>query len=180
MTLLGAATPVGLVAGAVAWFLAGGTTVRASALETVHVRLDRLRAQPQEYRQDRNASAAPLLMAPLFALTTGPGAVREPSIRIDGISVTKRRSAVLVSIDEKPPEWVQFGETRDGVTIQNVVGSSVTVETPLGSKTIGLGDQSAASAPVGGVIAPVAQAPQDRPPPGFRSPPEPASAPATR
>jgi hypothetical protein len=88
----------------------------------------------------------------------------------------------LVSIDAKPAEWLQAGESRDGVTLQTVAGSSVTVETALGSKTLNLGDQSAASSPLAsaatpGSLAAASPGPRDQVPQGFRSPPEPASAP---
>jgi hypothetical protein len=179
--LIGVATPLGLATGLVAWLLAGGLSVRANTLENIHVQLAGLRAPATVTARAGESGASALLGTPLFALTTGPGAVREPAIRVDGISMTKRRLAALVSIDARPAEWLLAGESRDGVTLQSVSASSVTIETPLGSKTLNLGDQSAASSPVTAPPGPMAAAgPHDQIPNGFRSPPEPASAPPPR
>jgi len=179
LTLIGCAIPIGLATALAAWVMADGLSVRASDLEATHARLVRLKAPTTFAARGSDAGAAVLLGAPLFALTTGPGAVREPSIRVDGISMTRRRLAALVSIDARPAEWLSVGETREGVTLQSVAVSSITFETPLGVKTLNLGEQSAASAPAPGAPGPtgaVAPLIQDQIPPGFRSPPEPASA----
>ena len=172
IALLGGAAPLGLLTGLVAWVLAGGLSVKANALDTVESGLSALKPPAALASQAGRGEAAALLGSPLFALTTGPGAVREPSIRVDGVSLSRRRTAALVSIDGKPSEWLEIGESRDGVTLQEVSSSSVTFETAVGTKALNLGDQSAASAP-----APIAAAGGDQPPPGFRAPPEPASAP---
>lgn len=183
LELIGLTAPLGLATGLVAWLIAGGLSVRANALDDVHGRLARLKAPAPAVARGSEASAASLLGAPLFALTTGPGAVREPSIRVDGVSVSRRRMAALVSIDAGPAEWLIIGESRAGVTLQAVSGSGITVETLLGTRTLNLGDQSAASAPAPGAASTVTQAAavvQDQVPPGFRGPPEPASAPRSR
>lgn len=174
LKLIGIATPIGLATGLAAWLLADGLSVRASALEATHAQLARMRVPAAVLTSSSDGGAAALLSSPLFALTTGPGAVREPAIRVDGISMTRRRLAALVSIDARPAEWLTVGETREGVTLQAVSVSSITLETALGVKTLNLGDQSAASAPGPSATAAVVQ---DQVPPGFRSPPEPASAP---
>lgn len=178
--LIGLAIPLGLVTGLSAWLLADGVSARASALEATHARLTALRA-PAAGRPSGSGGLG-LIGAPLFALTTGPGAVREPAIRLDGVSITRRRTAALVSIDARPSEWLEVGETRDGVSLQSLTSSSATFETALGVKSLGLGQQSAASAPLPGASGaqPVTAVVQDQPPPGFRSPPEPASAPPPR
>lgn len=184
LELIGIAAPLGLATGLAAWLLAGGLTVRANTLDEIHARLAQLRPPAAAPARGGVASAAPLLGAPLFALTTGPGAVREPSIRVDGVALTRRRLAALLSIDSKPAEWLVVGESRDGITLQSVSATGVTVETLLGPKSLNLGDQSAASAPAPGSAAPApvasAAGVQDQVPPGFRSPPEPASAPRAR
>lgn len=178
LDLICIAAPLGLVTGLAAWLVAGGMSARADAVEDTHARLSALKAPLSASLRGTDASAAPLLGSPLFALTTGPGAVREPSIRVDGVSVSRRRSAALLSIDAKPAEWLSVGESREGVTLQSVSASSITIETLLGPKTLSLGDQSAASAPsTAGATGGASVAAQDQPPPGFRPPPEPASAP---
>jgi hypothetical protein len=181
LELIGLAAPLGLATGLAAWLLAGGLSVRANTLDDIQARLARLRPPAAAPSRAGEASAAPLLSAPLFALTTGPGAVREPSIRLDGVALTRRRLAALLSIDSRPAEWLVVGETREGVTLQAVSASEATVETLLGPKSLNLGDQSAASAPAPSSPGPSASAVvQDQVPPGFRSPPEPASAPGPR
>lgn len=180
LTLIGAAIPVGLITALFAWLLADGLSVRAATLDTTHQRLLRLKAPVPTSLAGADAGATALLGSPLFALTTGPGAVREPSIRLDGVSVTRRRLAALVSVDGKTAEWLTVGETREGVSLQSISASNATFETALGVKTLNLGEQSAASAPAPGAAASVAAVVQDQVPPGFRSPPEPASAPQPR
>lgn len=107
---------------------------------------------------------------PLFPVLSGPNAAREVTVRVDGLARSPTRTAALLSIDGGASGWFQLGESRDGVTLQEVGSSSVVVDTPRGPKTLRLGEGSpspAAAAPGPGA---------DVPPPGFRAP-EPASAP---
>jgi hypothetical protein len=177
--LIGAAVPLGLATGLAAWLLAGGLSVRANTLEAGHAKLVGLRPPASVTPRSPDIGPSALLGTPLFALTTGPGAVREPSIRVDGITLTSRRRAALIAIDAKPAAWLSVGESAEGVTLHSVTASAVSVETALGVKTVALGEQSAASSPPPGAPPPAAQAAVSGPdtvPPGFRSPPEPASA----
>ena len=179
MSLLGWALPIGLATGLGAWLLAGGASARFDTLDGVQARLMSLKA-PIVRRGGGEASSADLLTTPIFALTTGPGAVREPSIRLDGISLSRRRAAALVSIDGKPATWLSAGETADGVTLQEVGASAATFETALGAKMLNLGEQSAASAPdphaPTAAPVPTQSGATDVPLLGVRGPPEPASA----
>jgi hypothetical protein len=183
VALLGGAVPLGLLTGLMAWLMAGGLSTNGDVLEEVQTSLGQLRPPAAANRVRAYSGAADLLASPLFALTTGPGAVREPSIRVDGVAVSRRRIAALLSIDGKPAEWLSVGESRDGVTLQSVTSSSITVETVVGAKALNLGDQSAASAPAPGADQAASPTPApavDQMPSGFRSPPEPASAPGVR
>jgi hypothetical protein len=179
LDLLAWAIPIGLATGLAAWLFAGGASAGLGRLDAAESQLFKLKP-PAARRAMTEPRAADLLTAPLFALTTGPGAVREPSIRLDGVSLNRRRAAALVSVDGKPAAWMQPGESTSGVTLQAVTGSSASFETALGSKTLNLGEQSAESAPdpqarptTGPVVA-------DQTPTGLRGPPEPASAPKRR
>ena len=107
------------------------------------------------------------LAAPLFALTTGPGAVVEPVVKLEGIVRSPGRVAALISVNGAASDWLALGQTRDGVTLQDVQSSKVVVETATGAKDIFIGAGSPS-------LELTHQAP---PPRGFRSPPEPASAP---
>lgn len=183
IVLFGGAIPLGLLTGLAAWLMAGGLSVNAKVLDEMQAGLARLRAPTSTGRNRAYGGGADLLTAPLFALTTGPGAIREPSIRVDGVTVSRRRVAALLSIDGKPAEWVSVGESREGVTLQSVSSSGVTVETVVGVKALNLGDQSAASAPVPGTSQTASATPapvSEQMPPGYRPPPEPASAPGSR
>ncbi|HEX4712065.1 hypothetical protein, partial [Phenylobacterium sp.] len=142
MNLIGWAAPLGLATGLAAWLLAGGASASFDKLDGVETQLMKLRP-PVTRRIDGDSSPADLLTTPLFALTTGPGAIREPSIRLDGLSVSRSRMAALVSIDGKPAAWLTAGETADGVTLQAVTASGASFETVLGAKTINLGEQTA-------------------------------------
>jgi len=103
---------------------------------------------------------------PIFALTTGPGAVADVTVRLDGLARSSRGGAALLSINGGPAQWLQQGASRDGVTLRDVQSSKVVLATALGGKEVALADQAAP--------APDAAA---RPPPGYRMPPAPASAP---
>jgi hypothetical protein len=178
LNLIGPAAPLGLATGLSAWLLAGGMSISGSALDAVEASLRALHP-PRAASSIRHAVPNDLLAAPLFALTTGPGAVREPSIRVDGVSITRQRTAALVSIDGGPTEWMAVGSSQGGVTLQTVSGSGAVFETAVGQKALKIGDQSAASSPAPAAAAggePV----HDQAPPGVRSPPEPASAPSSR
>jgi len=182
VNLLGWALPIGLATGVGAWLLAGGASANFDKLNGLEARLAGLKP-PIERRTAGEANPADLLTTPLFALTTGPGAIREPSIRLDGISLSRRRAAALVSVDGKPASWMSVGETKDGVTLQEVGSSAASFETALGAKTLNLGEQSAASAPDPHAVNTAAGSSQpataETQPPG-RGPPEPASAAARR
>ncbi|HEX3365607.1 hypothetical protein [Phenylobacterium sp.] len=183
MTLLGWAAPAGLATGLAAWMLAGGASAGLDKLDGVETRLMALKP-PAARRAANEIGTADLLATPLFALTTGPGAIREPSIRLDGVSVSRRRLAALVSIDGKPALWLTAGQSSDGVTLEGVSSSAATFETAVGTKTLNLGEQSAASTPDPHAAPAPAATPgpsgPDQMPPGRHGPPEPASAPRPR
>lgn len=186
LTLLGGAVPLGLATGLAAWLMASSDSTATEPLDAVQTKIAALRAPKASAGRAGYARAADLIATPIFALTTGAGALREPAIRLDGISISARRTAALVSIDGKPADWLRVGEARDGVTLQTLTSGQATFETELGPKQLALGEQSAASAPIATVaaVAPSATAPAsavvDQMPPGFRSPPPPASAPQAR
>lgn len=178
LILILAGIPAGLATGFLAWLVAGGPGASLDKLTPIEDQLVVLRA-PHEAGPSAGAmvSIADLAASPLFALTVGPGAVREPSITVQGVSVSTGRVAALLVIDGQPPAWVPLGQSREGVTVRSVGPTRVTVDTVVGLKEIGLGTNSAASS-----LAPTPQpvassAGPDRIPPGFRSPPSPASAP---
>lgn len=171
--VLGAA-PGGLIIGAALWVVLSHGTPIFDRLDSIGADLEALRPPA------RTATAIDLSAAsskPIFALTTGPGAVSDAVVALQGISRTPTRTAALISIDGKPAGWLELGATRDGVTLDQVDGEKVVVETVTGQKEVALG---AASAP-----APAAQntsAPPDASAPlaGYRLPPPPANAPPSR
>lgn len=174
LTLIAAAVPVGLIVGLTAWFVAGGGSSAAAALAPLSAAMERPIAPRRSPPRAMDRSSAALVGAPLFALTAGPGAIREPSIRVDGLSVSTRRTAALLSIDGRPSEWLRVGESRYGVSIQAVTGSVVVLETAVSTKELALGEQAAATAPAPEQMA---AGPAQDLPAGVRAPLEPASAP---
>lgn len=174
VVLIGGSIPLGLLTGLAAWLFAGGPSAALEKLAPLESAVGALRAPRETQYRPGVTHASILASTPIFALTTGPGAVREPALRVDGLSVTPRRAAALVSIDGKPAEWLSAGETRDGVTILAVTSTKVTFETLIGEKDLGLGEQTTASAPAETASG---QAIIDQMPRGFRGPPPPASAP---
>lgn len=178
----------GLTAGFLAWLAAGAANPVAVRLDTAEAATRTLRRPRPDAYAPAVANVADMAANPIFALTTGPGAVPEPSVRLDGISRSRSRVAALLSVNEKPPEWLTVGERRDGVTLQEVHGARVIVETVYGPQEVPLGGRiGPAGAAAAAVVPASAPAPAPAPavgativdqmPPGFRSPPPPASAP---
>ncbi len=174
--LIGYGAAGGLVLGALAWVVLGKGAAASERLDDLQGRLEALR--PPALVASASIDPATLASAPLFALTTGPGAVSEPAIALQGLAKAPGRAAALLSIDGKPADWLAEGATRDGVTVQEVRASSVLVDTVTGTKEIALGQKTGPAtsngapppAPGGGL--------QSGPPAGYRLPPPPANAPA--
>jgi hypothetical protein len=125
---------------------------------------------------DRTSATAvrQAMNSPLFGPLGGGGGVAEPTIRLQGIARAPGRVAALLAIDAKPSAWLGLGETRDGVTLVEVLASRIAVETVIGEREIRLGG---VAGPSGEADRTPLRAGQDEPPPGFRMPPPPASAP---
>ena len=111
---------------------------------------------------------------PLFPVLSGARAAPEVAVRREGVARTPQRTAALVAINGAPAAWLALGETRDGVTVEDVAESSVTLGTARGPRTIALGQGGPAPAAEG------SPQPAEPAPPGVRSPPEPASAPPAK
>lgn len=141
---------------------------QARALEQMEARLAAFPA-----RIGSRPALSPALTAPkvsIFPVLDGPDAPPDIPVRLEGVARSPGRIAALLAVGGGPAGWLRLGETRDGVTLTEVGSATVTVDTARGPKIVGLGSGSASPAnPL-----PVAT---DAPPPGLRSPPEPASAP---
>lgn len=156
----------GVSLGALAW-LAAGQQDAQSPLR------DRLAALRPARAADLGAGAPIPTGPPLFALSVGPDAVKDPAVLLLGLSRMPGRSAALVSIDGQPAAWLARGESRQGVILREVGAGRASLDLPLGVKDLKIGE--AAGAAPGG---PIPSSPAgDAPPPGFHMPPPPASAP---
>lgn len=175
-SLLLAAVPAGLVAGFLAWSLAGGASATDDALGDLQRRMTALRAPRAFAGGVEGYDVASLAAQPLFVLTTGPGATPQPTVRLDGVVSSKARIAALLSINDRPSEWLGLGETRDGVTLQHVTAGKVTIDTVYGPAEVALGERIGAP-PLAVAAQPPAPGAPDQLPPGLRGPPPPASAP---
>lgn len=167
---------VGLALGATAWLAAGRQDVLAPAQ-------DRLAALHVSSAKRGLENDSPSLSGPpLFALSTGPDAARDPAVAVLGVSRMPGRAAALVAIDGKPPAWLALGESRDGVVLRDVGSGRAALDLPLGVRTLRIGEATPV-APGGPIASNSASSAMpmsmlgDSPPPGFRSPPPPASAP---
>ena len=171
------AVPAGLAMGAAAWLLVGGGAFAAGQIAPYEQRFAKMSFAGGSIRRPASDSLSQTLSAPIFALTTGHGAVADVTIRLDGVARSPRHTAALISIGGKPADWLELGQTRDEVTLQEVRPSSIVVDTPIGFKTIDLGDTTT-SAQASGADRPSGQpgAPAGAPS-GYRMPPPPASAP---
>jgi hypothetical protein len=169
-----ASPPAGLALGLAVWLLFGrGTTVDVA--QNLQTRLSALPTGTQGVLASDADAIAQVIAKPLFALTTGPGAVAEIAIKLEGVARSPGRVAALLSIGGKPAQWVEQGGSIEGVVLQDVAGSKVVVDTPLGLREVKLGETTGPAPPTQGAAD--TSAPQEMPP-GYRSPPPPASAPA--
>lgn len=160
----------GLILAGIFWLIFGVHTTALGALNRMDQRLAALPAVTSRSLAEEGI-ASRILAAPLFALTTGPGAVTEATIHLEGLVITPALKAVLVSIDGKTPDWLTLGASRDGVTLIDVQGSKATFDTATGFKDVGLGDAGPGSGP--GVAA---QASSNSPPGQGLQPPPPNAA----
>jgi hypothetical protein len=170
--LIWGAAPAGLVAGALAWLVFGGAFSVSPELTGYETRLNALDTHPARHIAGVSVSVADALAHPLFSV--GGVALADVNIQLEGIALTPRRAAALLSINGQPAEWVERGVTKDGATLQQVLSTKVVIDTATGPHEVGLNDHPApptqASSAVGG-------AQQSAVPPGYRLPPPPASAP---
>jgi len=167
------AIPAGLLVGLIGWLLAGGASARAKQVAPVEAELVALDVRVPPFTAGSGGpDLARLVDAPLFALTTGPKAVHDPAVRLEGLSLSRNRRAALIAIDDKPADWLSVGETRDGVVLRAVSPDGVVVETIIGEREVALAPAATDPGAAGGkdVVA------SDRPPPGMRLPPSPAGA----
>ena len=162
----------GLALGAVAWLASGRQDVLSQPQE-------RLGALSPARASEAAAGGTPMLAGPpLFALSIGPNAVKDPAVVVLGLSRMPGRTAALLAVDGKPAAWLARGESRDGVVLREVGSGRATLDLPLGVRDLKIGEgtpapgASTSDLPMPGVVA------SDAPPPGYRSPPPPASAPA--
>lgn len=174
---LGAAA-AGLVLGAAAWLLFSHGASAAERIADLQGRAQALAPPPASVTG--GVAGAVALDHPIFALTVGPHSVADTVVVLTGIQRTPARTAALLSINGKPADWLDLGATRDDVTLVEVQAEKVVVDTPTDLRDVVLGAKPAASAAQPGqpAAAPPAASPStDTPPPGFRVPPQPASAP---
>ncbi len=115
-------------------------------------------------------SAELLLAAPLFGAKVGAQALAEVSVRLEGLVRSPRRVAALLSIGGAPSVWLEIGQSKDGVTLQDVDATSAVIETSGGPREVVLGAAASPSNP---------DVPPGEPPPGGRQPLAPASAPGS-
>ena len=170
LLLLGA-VPVGAVLGALCWMLFGGGGAAAERIQSYQTRLAAFPAMAPR-RSSATAMAAEAITRPLFTLTTGPGAVADVSLTIQGIARTPRRSAALVSLNGGTAQWLEAGKALGGILLVEVRGAQAVFETPFGRRTVTLGAAAAATP------APTTARPgPNGAPQGTHMPPEPASAP---
>jgi hypothetical protein len=169
------AAPAGLALASIVWLVLHGFVFEPSvaALEQTFAAA-RTSPADQPVSADATLLLGRIAATPIFALTTGPGAVTEPQILLQGLAITPKGKAALLAIDGKPADWYGLGATRDGVTVLQISPTKVTVDTATRFLEVGLFDKPAAPSANG--AAPVKPR-LDAVPSGYRSPPPPASAP---
>lgn len=166
--LIFGAGPAGLIASAAGWLVFGQGGAASERLEKFEAALHQSRSPPPLAARMLDPSAQ-AMGSPMFALTTGSGAVKEPVLRLDGIARTPRGAAALLSVNGAIAAWFDVGETRDGVRLVDVQSRKVVLDTLVGLKEIELSNGGADATP---------GAPQAGAPPPLAGPP-PADAPET-
>lgn len=170
------AVPTGLLVGALAWLLAGGSKPVVGPVLTAETEFSALNTHAHQ-RVARGADpAAQVVAAPIFAVSTFGPAVPDVAVKLLGLARTPSGSAALVSINNAPPEWLTVGAVKDGITLQEVTAAKVVIDTPGGTRDVALGETSTPS-PAAAVNSapngPMGSA-------GYRLSPAPASAPGMR
>ena len=185
--LFAGAAAGGLALGAVAWLAFGGSSAAQERLQSARSQLESARLGVPR------ADAPQILLAdasarPLFALTTGRGAVPDVVLKLDGVASTPQHVAVLLSINGADDVWLERGKSASGVTLISVSDAGATVETALGEKQVELGQDPRGAQPPGAALQSSPNRPPSTPPPflhppgdiprGMHLPPPPASAPS--
>jgi len=129
--LIALSAAVGAIMGAAGWFAFDGGRPMQARLQAETAQARSIGLQLRGELAPTASTAGVVAGAPLFALTSGPGAVTEPAVQLLGLSITPRRQAALVSINAKPAQWLNLGETLDGVTLVQVSSTRVLVDTPV-------------------------------------------------
>jgi len=164
-----AAAPAGIVLAALAWFVADGRGSAIQPLDRLDARLAATRPDAPRVNLDGSRALSEAVAAPLFVLNAGPGAVADPSVRLDGIAISPRSSMALLSVNGQPSSWTSLGASRDGFMLTEVHADRVVIDTPVAFKEVSLwsatGSQAAASGPTPGAATG----------PPIRSDPQPAT-----
>jgi hypothetical protein len=164
---IGAASLAGLVAGGALWALSGGNA-QSEAIDALDARLGQISTGSRGRPERPSDALAQSLALPLFgAPTTPPGGQSDVLVQVFGLVRTPARTGALLAIGAAPSEWFSLGEEKSGVTLKAVTNSSAVVATIFGEREIVLGAGS----------SPTPEQAAGGSPPGFRSPPPPASAP---
>lgn len=173
-SLIAAGSGAGIALGAVCWLAFARGAAATDRMDALQVRLDALRAPTSV--SSVALDPANLSASPIFVMTTGPGAVSDPVLTLQGIARAPGHASALITVDGKTAAWLAEGQTRDGVTLQEVRAGSVLVDTVTGAKEIALGQKIGAPAASGPPTASPAPGPVGSPA-GYRMPPAPANAP---
>jgi hypothetical protein len=149
--LIRAAVPAGALLGAALWLAFGRGTAASVRLDGLAQRLDAARPVGRKAIGLGPDAVALAMAKPLFPLPAGAGGQGDLAVALQGVARSSQRTAALLSFNGAASVWMALGETRDGVTLQDVQADKVVLDTPMGFKEVGLGDASApASAPKAG------------------------------
>ena len=173
--ILGAA-PAGLVLGALAWLLFGGSKPVVGPIQALEGEFTALASHPRQNALRGPDPAAQVAAAPLFAVSMIGPVVPDVAVKLLGLGRTPSGSAALLSINSAPAEWISVGTGKDGITLQEVMASKVVLDTPGGPREVALGETSTPSPAAAGSSPPAGPIPTA----GYRLPPAPASAPGMR
>lgn len=134
--LVFAGPPVGIALACFGWLVFSSGGPAAKPLNHAEAQLSQLPAAPRSAASLVTASSA-AAGADLFGALAAP-----PTVRLDGISRTRRRTAALLAFGSAPAQWVNLGSTIQGVTLVEVTDARVSLETVLGRENLSLGEST--------------------------------------
>ncbi len=161
-TLAFSITVVGPLLATLAWLWTDASGAGPSALASLQAQFGETAVRAKRPFPLQSPFVSQLMGRPLFQSAQAGTSAVEPSLRLEGLAKTSRRTAALIAIGDQAPQWLEAGQTRSGVTLKSIAADSVAVATIGGLHPLKLGK---AAAPVAANPVPQVGPPRSAPMP---------------